>query len=119
MKISKKIAATALTLSLLAVPTLAFGQIFGDQLANPTGTQGGSDIIGAVITILNGLLVLAALAALIIIIVGGVRYIFSQGDEENAAAAKNTILYAVVGLIVIGLAAVLVNFIFNVIAGTT
>ena len=56
------------------------------------------------------LLVLAALAAAIFLIIGGARYIGSQGDEDAAAEAKNTILYAIIGLIVIGLAAVIVNF---------
>jgi len=48
---------------------------------------------------------------MVFLLIGGIRYIFSQGDEDQAAQAKNTILYAIIGLIVIGLAAVVVNFI--------
>jgi hypothetical protein len=116
-----KVLLTLGVMMLLNIPAVSFAQVrqFGDEFEAPAGTQGGSDIVTATITIMNGLLVLAALAALIVIIIGGVRYIFSQGDEENAVKARQSIVYAVVGLIVIGLAAVLVNFIFNVIKGTT
>jgi uncharacterized membrane protein YidH (DUF202 family) len=71
----------------------------------------------AIITIVNVLLVLAALVAAIFLVIGGIRYITSQGDEEAADKAKNTILYSVIGLIVIGLAAALVNFIVGAIQG--
>jgi hypothetical protein len=80
----------------------------------PAGTLGGNDLVGAVVFIVNWLLVLAALAALVFLIIGGIRYIVSQGEEEAAEKAKNTILYAIIGLIVIGLSAVVVNFIVSI-----
>jgi len=52
----------------------------------------------------------AALAVLFIII-GGVRYIVSAGDEDAAEKAKRMILYAIIGLIIIILSFVIVNFI--------
>ena len=39
-------------------------------------------------------------ASVIMIIIGGFRYILSSGDASNIAGAKNTIIYAVIGLLV-------------------
>lgn len=109
MKIMLLLLALAVAVTPLAVGAQGLGGI-----PNPIGTLPGADLVGAVILILNVLLVLAALAALVMLIVGGVQYIVSRGDEDAAAKAKNTILYAIIGLIVIGLAAVTVNFIVGI-----
>ncbi len=53
---------------------------------------------------------LVGLIAAIFIVIGGVRYIISRGEEDETEKAKNMILYAVIGLIVIGLSAAIVNF---------
>src|SRR5687768_12108949 len=89
-------------LLLVATPLVTAAQGFGPVPA-PEGTLGGNDLVGAIIFIINWLLVLAALAALVFLIIGGIQYIVSRGDEEAASTAKNTILYAIIGLIVIGL----------------
>jgi P pilus assembly chaperone PapD len=101
---------TVLAVMLVLTPAVALAQGLG-PVTEPTGTQSGADLPAAVLNVVNALLILAALAAMVFLLIGGIRYIFSQGDEEKAATAKNTILYAVIGLIVIGLAAVVVNFI--------
>lgn len=72
--------------------------------------KSGNNLVGAVVFIVNAFLVLVSVLALIYIIIGGVKYITSAGDEKGFSSAKNTILYAIIGLIVIGLAAVIVNF---------
>lgn len=78
---------------------------------------GETDLTKFVTGILNTFLGLAGLIAAIFIIYGGVKYITSRGDEKATAAAKQTILYAVIGLIVIGLSAALVNFVVGAITG--
>ena len=45
------------------------------------------------------------------IMVGGFKYITSGGDSGNITGAKNTILYAVVGLVVVALAQIIVRFV--------
>jgi multisubunit Na+/H+ antiporter MnhB subunit len=45
------------------------------------------------------------------LIIGGIRYTISQGDQSQVTSAKNTILYAIIGLIVAILAYALVNFV--------
>jgi TRAP-type C4-dicarboxylate transport system permease small subunit len=78
------------------------------------GTASGN-LLDAVVTIVNIFLLLAGLVAAIFLIIGGVRYITSQGDEDAAGKAKQTVLYAVIGLIVIGLSAAIVNFVIGAI----
>lgn len=79
----------------------------------PTGLTASNDLPAAILFVINVFLVLAALAALIFIIYGGVQYITSRGEADQAESAKKTILYAVIGLLVIGLAAVTVNFVIS------
>lgn len=69
----------------------------------------------AVTNIINVLLILAGLVAAIYMIIGGVKYITSGSDPGQQDKAKNQILYAVLGLIVIGVAAAIVNFIVGAI----
>ncbi len=51
--------------------------------------------------------------AVVMIMVGGVKYITSQGDSGNVTAAKNTILYAIIGLVVVALAQLIVRFVLG------
>ncbi len=81
------------------------------------GTYGGG-LIAGIRTIINVFLTLSGLIAVIVIIYGGLRYVLSRGDEQEAATAKNVILYAVIGLIVIGLSAAIVNFAIGALWGT-
>lgn len=54
--------------------------------------------------ILNTIYVVGGIIAVIAIVIGGFRYVVSQGDATSITKAKNTILYAVIGLIVIAAA---------------
>jgi hypothetical protein len=51
--------------------------------------------------------------AIIMIIYGGFRYITSGGDSNRVGSAKNTLIYAIVGLIIVALAQVIVHFVLN------
>lgn len=64
-------------------------------------------------TIVNILLFVLGAIAVIMIIIGGIRYTTSNGDSSAITSAKNTILYAVVGLVVAILAFAIVNFVIN------
>ena len=63
--------------------------------------------------ITNLLLFVLGAIAVIMIIIGGIRYTTSNGDSAQTKAAKDTILYAVVGLVVAILAYAIVNFVIN------
>ncbi len=64
-------------------------------------------------TITNVLLFILGAIAVIMIIIGGIRYATSNGDASSTKAAKDTILYAVVGLIVAILAYAIVSFVLD------
>ena len=62
------------------------------------------------------MLFLAGAVAVIVIIIGGIRYVMSSGDAGQVQSAKNTILYAVIGLIVVIMAYAIVNFVVTNVA---
>ena len=72
----------------------------------------GNDVTG----VLTQVYIAAGIVAVIIIIVGGIRYTTSNGDAAKVKSAKNTILYAVAGLVVIISAAAITNFVVQNIA---
>lgn len=90
---------------------------------NPTGDCAGggdatekiNDLIRSVINLLS---VIVGVIAVIMIIVGGLRYITSGGNDTSVTSAKNTILYAIIGLIIVALAQILVRFTLSKIANT-
>jgi len=75
-----------------------------------TPISGTGSILLKAVTILD---LVIGVAAVIMIIVGGLRYVLSQGDPNNTNSSKNTILYAVIGLVVAASAQILVTFILN------
>jgi hypothetical protein len=120
-------AVLSLTLFLSAVPVLAVDcsatnltakqQIqcgactaSGNSCVTSPGGQGVQDTIVSVIKVLS--LVGGALAV-IMLIVGGLRYVISAGNPETTKAAKNTIIYALVGLVIIAVAQIIVQFVLN------
>jgi hypothetical protein len=78
--------------------------IDGNPLAGPNG------LIGKVT---KDVALFAAIAAVIIIIIAGFIYVTSQGDAGKVAQAKNTIIYAAVGLVVIGVSQSIIVFVIN------
>ena len=63
--------------------------------------------------ITNVMLFIVGAVSVIMIIIGGLRYVISGGNSANVTAAKNTILYAVVGIIVALLGFAIVNFVIT------
>ena len=74
------------------------------------GTSSLNDKIAKVINLLS---VIVGVIAVIMIIVGGFRYITSGGKQESVTSAKNTILYAIIGLIIVALAQIIVKFVLE------
>ena len=69
-------------------------------------------------SIVNTALFLIGAISVLMLIYGGIRYTTSGGSEKSVTAAKNTILYAVVGIIVAVLAFAIVNFVLTALTGT-
>lgn len=75
-------------------------------------TPGGDLSISSVLsTVIYWVLGLAGGIAVLFLILGGLQYITSSGNKDKAEQAKKTILYAVIGLIVIALSFVIVAFV--------
>lgn len=68
-------------------------------------------------TISNVLLFLIGAISVIMLIIGGIRYVVSGGDSTAVQGAKNTILYAIVGVVVAILAYAAVNFVITSFSG--
>ncbi len=64
-------------------------------------------------TITNVLLFIIGAISVIMLIIGGIRYTVSGGDATAVTSAKNTILYAIVGIVVAILAFAVVNFVID------
>ena len=53
-----------------------------------------------VTTVINFLLWLVVIISVIMLIIGGIKYATSAGDSNKVTSAKNTIVYAILGLVV-------------------
>lgn len=58
-----------------------------------------------------------AIISVIMLIYGGIRYIISGGDSKKVTDAKNTVLYAIIGLIICFLSYAIITFVINAITG--
>ena len=86
-----------------------------DQQACLFGTEGtaceGATPLFKIIT--NVLLFIIGAVSVIMLVIGGIRYTVSAGDSSAVTGAKNTILYAIVGIVVAILAYAVVNFVIG------
>ncbi|MCX6727402.1 MAG: pilin [Candidatus Saccharibacteria bacterium] len=78
-----------------------------------TDTTADTQVNDTVKLALNLFSAIVGIIAVVMIIVGGIKYITSGGDSGNVTAAKNTILYAVIGLVVVALAQIIVKFVLG------
>lgn len=81
---------------------------------NGVATDKVNKIIRLVINIFS---LVVGVVSVIMIIIGGLKYITSGGDSGNVTGAKNTILYAIIGLVVVALAQIVVKFVLAKTAG--
>jgi len=70
-----------------------------------------------VMQIVNYALVLVGVLALGMLVYGGFMYITAQGDGKRVEQAKNIIIYAIIGSVVSGVAAAVVNFVVRGVVG--
>lgn len=89
----------------------ALGNACGAGGANPLCSANEGDVDSAITNITNTIIFLLGAAAVIMIIIGGFMYVTAAGDAGRIKTAKNTILYAVIGLIVAIFAWAIVSFV--------
>lgn len=112
---------------LLPVATAGAVDVFGGACGAAGDSSGGSEICGAatggetaesiIKNVINLMLVILGMIAVIMIIIGGIRYATSNGDSNQITSAKNTVLYAVIGLIVAIFSFAIVNFVLDAFSG--
>lgn len=111
------LAAPAITLILSEGNTVAaFTQSMADGANAAKGIDQASELFGATgifNTITNVLLFAVGAISVIMLIIGGIRYVVSGGDSTAVQSAKNTILYAVVGIVICLLAYAVVSFVIS------
>lgn len=118
-KISKIITAGAGAATLGLVYTqnaFAAGNGLSNVQSGVTKTSdaaGGLTMQQVITTVINTMLFIVGLLAVVMLIYGGIRYVTSHGDKAQVTAAKETIMYAVVGLVVAIAAFAVVQWITN------
>lgn len=128
--IAKEVGAT-LTVAALTVAAASTKSVYAEDNKKTAGQAGQeasdglgkvnpgaeTDLNGLIATIINMVFGLIGIIAVIMIIIGGVNYTLSQGDSTKVQKAKNTILYGVIGLVVVLLAFAIVNFVLGALNG--
>ncbi len=69
--------------------------------------------------ITNTILYVVGIISVVMLIIGGVKYLVSGGDAKKVTEAKNTVLYAIIGLIIALLSFAIVNFVISVLPSMT
>lgn len=116
------IAVPAVVMAQAATPTdgniqgslCAGSQLTFDETSDcTTGVDAQEKVNDLIIDIINIFSVIVGVVSVIMIIIGGLKYITSGGDSGNVTGAKNTILYAIIGLVVVALAQIIVKFVLS------
>lgn len=133
-KIQAAIVSVAAMLTLAVVPLVAVGQAaavnnfdIGDCVAQgvdgngsvsqdcagdaAAGNAKGTDLTDVIKLVVNIISIIVGVVAVIMIIWGGLKYITSGGESGRITSAKNTIIYALIGLVVVALAQFIVRFV--------
>jgi len=132
----KLIVAGIVATALIATPVLAPAVVFADDTTVQNGLCQGANLqvgsscesinptttnekVNSTITwVINLFSIIVGVAAVIMIIIGGLRYVISGGDSGNVSSAKNTILYAIIGLVIVALAQFVVKFVLTKLNGS-
>ncbi len=104
-------------------PLAAYG-VSPSAIGDAACKAGGNDVIGCGSTPLlgqgsvffkatNAVIYVVAAAAVFMIVLGGLRYVLSGGDSAGIRSAKDTIIYALVGLVIAVFAFSIVNFVIG------
>jgi hypothetical protein len=133
IQLIKKIVMSVSVLSLLLVPALVPAAVGAQEIEDSLKCgaefnvdavtagdttceleEGGGEKLNEIVKlVINIFSVVVAVVAVIMIIIGGLKYIMSGGDSGNITGAKNTILYAIIGLVIVALAQFIVRFVLD------
>jgi hypothetical protein len=98
----------------VAAQTSADQVCAGIATASGTGCNGSNTTLNKVVAAgVNILSVAIGITAVVMIMVAGFKYITAGGDAGSISSAKNTIIYAIVGLVIVALAQSIVRFVLH------
>jgi len=106
----KKIILSVLLLS----PTMARAAESSIKLPNPLSAESIPELSGQMI---RGLLGISGAIALFMMVWGGIVWMTSNGNADRLKRGKDTILWAILGLVIIFLSYIIINFVFTLIGG--
>ncbi len=99
------------------------GNICGGTNASASDSQScqtgaaNTQISNLMTRIINFFSLLVGIVSVIMIIIGGFQYVMSNGDSGKISTAKNTIIFALVGLIIVAMSQFIVHFVLGKVAG--
>ena len=101
-----------------ATCTVALGDKTAKSLVLEGSSQAGDSCSDTGVTniaslVVNTLSIIAGLAAVIVVLLAGFKYITAAGDSGKITSAKNTLVYAIIGLVIAALAQVIVRTVFT------
>lgn len=85
----------------------------GAALAGGSCTTDTGSLTTTIRNIVNLLSVIVGIVAVIVVVISGFRYVTSGGDSSKISGAKNTLIYAIVGLVIVALAQSIVRFVLS------
>ncbi len=87
---------------------------FDDNTSGECSEAGAGEKLNSTLSsVINIASLVVGAISVIMIIIGGLKYVSSQGDSTGTASAKNTVIYAVVGLVIVALSQIMVRFVVN------
>lgn len=105
---NKKIAVVVAIQQIVMVRSAAFAA----TISTLPSTTSLDDVIQDITTWILGL---AGAVAVLFLIIGGVQYVISAGNPTSAEKAKKTIIFALIGIVIIAASALLVNVVLDLI----
>lgn len=121
-KIIQIIMPVLMAFMVLAVPLSVHAATPAEEACQGIEAAGGSCSTGSgandsfkklITSIVNILSLIVGAVSVVMIIIGGFRYVISGGDSNGVQGAKNTIMYAIIGLVIVLFAQVIVAFVYS------
>lgn len=78
-----------------------------------TANEGAAEVNSTISVVINLMSFIVGVVSVIMIIIGGIRFVTSQGDSQSASGARNTVIFAIIGLCVAAFAQLIVRFVLG------
>jgi phosphoglycerol transferase MdoB-like AlkP superfamily enzyme len=104
----KRILIASILASLLVSPIIVFAQTVSVLPTGPTSIEG---ILSIMDTIVNWIFTIILVVAVIFILLAALQFLTAQGDPGKVASARQSVLYALIGVAVAFMARGLVSLV--------